>query len=323
MSALLGLLLGNGGNVVTPTRPTAPTSAPWNPNTYLAIPTPDGTGSTVHPSVVDFGSGKKWHGWRYWMAHTPFFNSNDDLENPCIAVSNNGWQWVEPNGVVNPIYPMPPSPRFNSDVDLEYDPKSDELVLIYREQQGDGSHNTFLARSADGVTWPARAEPLNWVRPGTGDYDQLLSPCIVRRGEGDWWLFTIRKGPSTLVRYQATGPEGPWGTLTTCTGFATNPWHLDVIWDGTKFLAIVDCLRGANDGLKLGTSTDGHTWTFNNTPIILPRPGTWDETQTYRPTFTPHENGTHMRVWYSASGPESYRVGYTELPLSLWPAPPS
>ena len=318
--SLLSLLNGGGGGAAPPTRPTVPTEAPYNAPTYLDIPTPDGTGSTVHPTVVDFGSGHKWHGWRFWMVHTPFHNANDDLENPCVAVSNNGWQWVEPAGVSNPIYPEPPSNRFNSDVDLEYDPRSDELVLIYREQQGDGSHDTFYARSHDGVTWPARATRLDWTRPGTGDYDQLLSPSIIRRAEDDWWLFAIRKGPSTLVRYQASGPEGPWGAMTTCTGFASSPWHLDVLWDGTRFLAIVDCLLGANDGLKLGTSVDGHAWVFNNAPVIVPRAGTWDETQTYRATFSVHENGTHARVWYSASGPDSYRIGYTELPRSLWPS---
>ena len=319
MSLLALLGGGGGGGTPPPALPAVPTEAPWNPDTYLHTPTPDGSGSTVHPGVYDFGSGRKWHGWRFWMVHTPFYMANDNLENPCILVSNDARTWVEPAGIANPIYPEPPNGRFNSDPDLEYDPRTDELVLIYREQQNDASHDTFYARSHDGITWPARATRLDWTRPGTFDYDQLLSPSIIRRAEGDWWLFAIRKGPSTLVRYRAAGPEGPWGTLTTCTGFASNPWHLDIIWDGSKFLAIVDCLRGANDGLKLGTSTDGHAWAFNNTPVIVPRPGTWDEAQTYRATHTPHENGTHMRVWYSASGADSYRVGYTELPLTLWP----
>lgn len=303
--------------------PAVPTEAPWNPDTYLHTPTPDGTGSTVHPSVVDFGSGRKWRGWRYWMAHTPYYLSNDALENPCILVSNDARTWVEPAGITNPIYPEPPNGRFNSDVDLEYDPRSDELVLLYREKQQNEEQEALLARSPDGVTWPARADWFKWVRPGTGDYNQLLSPTIIRRGEGDWWVFAIRKGPSTLVRYTAPSPEGPWSAMETCIGFATRPWHLDIIWDGAKFLAIVDRLYGAGDGLTLGTSIDGYAWTFNNTPVIVPRPGTWDETQTYRATHTLHENGTHMRVWYSASGPSSYRVGYTELPLTLWPTPPA
>ena len=44
--------------------------------------------------------------------------------------------------------------------------------------------------------------------------------------------------------------------------------------------------------------------------------------ETYRPTFAPHEAGDRYRLWYSANDADavtSFRVGYTELPLSLWP----
>ena len=300
--------------------PVIPTGAPWNAPRHLITPTPDGTGSTVHPSVHDFGSGRKWRGWRYWMAHTPFHLSNDDLENPCILVSNDGYQWVEPAGISNPIYPWPEGRRFNSDPDLEYDPRSDELVLIYREMQMDGSHETFLARSPDGVTWPAKAARLNWVRPsGDIDYTQMLSPCIIRKAEGEWVLYSIQKGPSTLRRWTATSPEGPWGESVACTGLPGGSWHIDVAWDGSRFLAIVDMVAGASDGLRLGVSTNGTTWTFNPANT-LGKVYPWESTQTYRPTFTKHEAGDRFRVWYSASGAYSWRIGYTELPTSLWPA---
>lgn len=300
--------------------PVIPTGGPWNAPAPLITPTPDGSGSTVHPSVCDFGPGRKWHGWRYWMAHTPFWNSNDDLENPCILVSNDGWAWTEPTGISNPLYPEPSNGRFNSDVDLEFDPRSDELVLIYREMQPDRSHETFLARSHDGITWPARAARLNWIRPsGDVDYTQILSPCIIRKAEGEWVIYAIQKGPTTLLSWTATSPEGPWTGPVSCTGLPSGSWHLDVVWDGTRYLAIVDMLAGDPDGLRLGASANGTTWTFNPANTIN-RIYPWESTQTYRATLTLHEAGDRYRVWYSASGVASYRVGYTELPVSLWPA---
>lgn len=310
--------------MATPTadpRPVIPTSAPWNAPTYLDLPTPDGSGQVVHPSVHDFGPGIKWHGFRYWMAMTPFPGSDDSLENPCILASNNGWQWVIPAGLTNPIYPEPYGGRFNSDPDITYDPRSDELVLIYREQQQDATHQTFYARSPDGVTWPHKATPMNWTLPAT----QLLSPCIIRRGEGDWLAYGITRDAWKIVRYTATSPEGPWSGPTVCTGTPATPWHMDIWWAGDRFHALLDQFGTSTDGLSCGTSSDGLAWTFG-APVMLPRPGEWDA-ELYRPTLTPHENGTHYRVWYSARSvvhsKNDWRTGYTELPKSLWPAPPA
>ena len=43
---------------------------------YLTLPTPDGSGQMVHPDVIDFGSNNAWNGWRYWMAITPYTNTD-------------------------------------------------------------------------------------------------------------------------------------------------------------------------------------------------------------------------------------------------------
>ena len=48
-------------------------------------------------------------------------------------------------------------------------------------------------------------------------------------------------------------------------------------------------------------------------------PGRDPSVTLYRAQFQPHENGTHFRVWYSSNGPSSWRIGYTQVPRSLWP----
>lgn len=295
-----------GGSYLIPTEP------PWNAPQYLSFPTPDGSSKVVHPSVHDFGSGYRWHGFRFWMAITPYPDSDAQQENPCILASHNGIEWVVPDGLTNPVYGAPPYNRFNSDPDLTYDPDTDELVLIYREQLQDASHQTLYARSPDGITWPAKATALNWTRPG-----QVLSPSIIRRGSGDWVLFGILRDQWTLLRYEATSLEGVWAGPYTCTGAPSNPWHLDVYWDGSTFFALVDEFGTTTDGLVCGTSSDGHAWSFDPDPVILPREGEWDA-ELYRPTFVPHEAGDRFRVWYSALGPDSWRTGYTEIPDTSW-----
>lgn len=302
---------------------TVPSSAPFNAPTYMAeLPTPDGSGQVVHPAVYDFGAGSLWNGWRFWMAMTPYPASDSSQENPCILVSNDGWSWYVPDGLTNPVYGTPPYGRFNSDPHLEFDPLTSELILTYREQQQDTTHQTFYARSADGVTWPYRATALDWTWTGEGP----LSPCLVRRGAGDWVMYAILKNTWNMARWEATSPEGTWSGPFIIANSTINAWHLDVHWDGSKMVALVDCLAGASDGYILGTSSDGASWAFTESPVMLPRAGEWDA-ELYRATFTPHENGTHNRVWYSglsqASGSNVWRTGYTELPKTLWPAPPS
>jgi len=54
-----------GSHVVTD-----PTLAIAPPATLFTIPTYDGSGTVVHPSVYFNPDG--WSGYKYWMAFTPF-----------------------------------------------------------------------------------------------------------------------------------------------------------------------------------------------------------------------------------------------------------
>ena len=307
-----------------------PLAAPYNVPVPCDIPVADGSGSSVHPSVIDFGAAG-WRGWRFWMAVTGFHQSDSQLENPHILVSQNGHWWQPPDGVPVPVFGPPPAPRFNSDTDLEFDADGDRLVMIFREQQADLTHQTFIAASPDGVTWPATATPLNWDRPNTNG--QVVSPSIVRRGPGDWWLFGIGRDSLKLYVWQASDPFGRWHNGQGVGHFrdlgwikpaGLKPWHLDVIWHDGKFRALVDCgpfYLGEPDGIVPGSwPGTGATFAWASTPAMVPPASGWDSTELYRATLTPHEDGIHHRVWYSANGPQSWRTGYTMLPQSLWPA---
>ena len=51
-----------------------------NADTYQITPTYDRSDQTVHPDIVYMPDG--WNGYKYWMAMTPYANSNDQLEKP-------------------------------------------------------------------------------------------------------------------------------------------------------------------------------------------------------------------------------------------------
>ncbi len=55
----------------------------------------------VHPSAVMFPS--TWHGQRFWLALTPYPNSDSRVENPSLYTSATGESWGIPAGLRNPI----------------------------------------------------------------------------------------------------------------------------------------------------------------------------------------------------------------------------
>lgn len=308
---------------------TIPTAAPYNSPESLTIPTYDGSGQAVHPSVIDFGT--TWNGWRYWMAMTPFPGSNDRYEDPSIVVSQNGYYWQVPDGLTNPLYPAPPAPGFNSDTHLTYDAASDELVLIFRTTTDNAHHDLYVVRSGDGVTWPAvRPTPITIPLGGEA---QAVSPALIKVGNGDWRIWALGRTTRRMYMWTASQAEGPYSGPYQCVGTGSGGpwfnWHLDVQHIDGMFYATIDrgpLYLGSPDGMSALTSLDGMSWERAGSNIMdAPETG-WDSGELYRASITPHSEAPGlMRVWYSARGPGSPSVwgtGYTEMPKSLWPTPP-
>ena len=334
--SLLALLAGSAAGPATPKPPllnddstlnaqgyTWPASAPYNPSTYLQVITPDGTGAVVHPDVIDMQGRTPtgtWQGFRFWMCVTPYWNSNYWLENPTILCSNNGIDWFPPAGDTNRylytagiVVPTGQAPAL-SDNDLTYDPDTDGLVMVFREHASYTPYREvlFAVRSPDGKTWGAPTPIFDTVSAGSSVHE--LSPAVVRRNAGDWLMFTCDDG--TLKRRTATDPLGTWSAASNCTlsGSPANPWHQDVILDTTS--GHLYGLLNYQWNLCPAKSTDGGlTWTVG-AAVISSRTGQWDQ-QVYRGTLQP-KGANAFRIWYSANGPQNWRMGYTEVPRSLW-----
>ena len=327
-----------------------PTAAPWNTPEPITTPTYDGTGVSTHPDVIDTHNHptmpNDWGGYRYWMLFTPFPSAME--ENPSILVSDQAATgWHVPTGLTNPIYPWPGN-NWNSDTDLTYDPATDELILVYREMG-----TPMVARSSDGVTWPAAATNMHMPAPSGGS---IGSPALVRMGPTDWRVWSMDNDASTQRIFLRTTTDptltSGWTARQLCilNNFAGYlPWHIDVIHDGGVFYMLINGGASAQSTqfLWAATSTDGIEWNVDPDPIMkrgdsvpgAERPAgwsshpywfKWDRFRLYRSTFAPHENGTHFRVWHVGGGDlapgateTGHRIGFVRMPRNLWPAPPA
>ena len=283
-----------------------PSAAPYNVPVPALTPNTHGSGQAMHPSVVDF-YGRPWNGYRFWMAQTPLTNSNESKENPVIHASHDGYTWEEPAGIVNPIDPDPPGNPYNSDTELAYDPSTDRLICYYRPA-GDLQSNIEARWSNNGIDW---SDPIEVTT--TGPILENLSPAVVRRGPGDWWMFcqNATTGSYGLMVHQSTNPLSGWSGPVLVPSVGT--WHNDVIWDGSAFRLI-------GMGWERASSSDGYTWTANTAAAIAGVGGAWDASL-YRATMTVMDDDW-MRVWYSAQLSNVWHVGYSRAPRSLWPTAP-
>ena len=305
---------------------TLPTAAPYQVSHAMITPTYDGSGSTVHPSVVDMvaeGFEGGFRGWRYWMGITPYNNSALHLENPSILVSNNGFHWHVPDGLTNPLDDPRTSPdkggAYNSDTELVWDPERKRLWCYWRESVNkETGEIIWCGWTADGITWSPR------IKLFSTDYDTgTLSPTVVRVAADHWRMYYIgdRGAPSGFRT--APRPEGPWSehvNIRFNTGlgdqFNTYAWHVYMRYEYGQFRMVLN--TRANQAawrLRPAVSNDGINFILGDA-IQSPGRYAW-ERQHYRTCIVPADNGVDYDVWYSDTG-SGWRVAYTQWPKKHW-----
>ena len=295
-----------------------PIAGPWNARNRLALTTPDGSGATIHPSVVDMGT--PWNGYRYWLADTPYAAADNQLENPALWASNNRTSWVVPAGVTNPLVAAPGQlVGFHSDTELAWDADAGRMVMFYRLALFSGAEVSSIElralSSTNGSTWTNHGKVADL--PLTGG---RLSPAVVRVGANQWrmWLWG---GADNAATRTATSPLGPWSASTPLTLGGGNllGWHGDVIRVGSTY-----CMAYSSNSLVdmlVATSADGIAWTAPATPAVVTRSTTrWDRT-IYRPTLVNGPEPGFISVWYSSvsvPSPGGHAIGFTRIPISAW-----
>lgn len=307
---------------------------------------------TTHPDVVDFAKtskdGGKWGGYRYWMVLTPNQDGYSQYENPCLAASNDGVNWVVPNGIENPLSGVKhePTGTHNCDTDLVYNPDSDELWVYYVWEQdspaGTPSNLRLIRVKEDGnsfaITSTTDGKPYERLINSQYRYD-MQSPAVVRRDANTWLMWSNNSdsdnsgnGWQSQVAFVElyTSTDGKNWTnkqsladtlvLKGADGIASYiPWHLDVQWveSQNKYWGLFCAYpKGGNTNrtyLLFGTSEDGKTWTTYPKPLLAPRDNKWDNNFIYRSTFIYDDASGTLQVWYSGGKSGGWRIAYTEF----------
>jgi len=127
---------------------------------WIQIPTYDGSNETTHPKVIYFENG--YRGYKYWMVHTPYPFNDASLENPSIAVSNDGLDWIVPKGVINPVSGTASKYGFDSyysDPFMLYDGNKFEMFFRRTKSylngvyKSNGYNYIHYMESDDGINW--------------------------------------------------------------------------------------------------------------------------------------------------------------------------
>jgi hypothetical protein len=194
----------------------------------------EGSGVVVHPSILENPPGFEAH--RYWAAATPYPGSDNQLENPSIFVSEDGFAWTAPEGVTNPLVDAP-ADGYNSDVCLVLVPNA-SLLMFYREcASPEPKERIRLMTSVDGIAWTPPAT----VMTNDSTEHRIVSPAVWFDPPSASWVMVavdIAKPPHVLRRYLAPEPAGPWVETArpTCPSLDSEPWHIEArVFDGRVF----------------------------------------------------------------------------------------
>jgi hypothetical protein len=264
------------------------THAHANRGQLVNIPTYEGSGVAVHPSVYYKPDG--WNGHKYWMAFTPYSNSNNQLENPSIVCSDDGNTWTVPAGLTNPVVPVvnDPAGGYNSDPNLFVD-AAGLMYMFWRLNTYNGQEYHYVVTSTDGVNWGTRT----MVRNDPQSVRRLMAPSYTQLADGSWVVYAVDavRAPRTFVRAAAPAVTGPWSTpeICTITGNSAIPWHVDMHRIGAEWQALV--MSNVSDGsagdLWAMVSQDGLNFTAGPNLIGRGTPGVdWDASY-YKSAFVP------------------------------------
>lgn len=293
-----------------------------NATNPLTLVTYDGSGETVHPCVIDIGTGKTFAGYRFWMVNTPYPNNDDTKENPSIWCSNDGTTWVIPDGLTNPVVAAPQD-GYNSDPCLIYDPVLNKLRIYYRVSDTSNNDTIRMIESSDGVSWVNDTLLLSF-----DSNNRAVSPAVVYQSDGyTMWLVNLAT-PYYMSRY--TSSDGVIWNLIGRVNFSILPaaykmWHMDIKPYNGSFIGVMNCqviADPANKAILLYfESIDGLVGNSfkvkRNLLKVSATVGAWDSTSLYKATLL-NVDGT-WTLWYCGiynnSGTLENKMGLTSTTI--------
>lgn len=277
-------------------------------STRLTVATPYRTDDgVVHPHVLEFYNG--FRGYRYIICITPYYLSNEAYENPCIYGSNDLINLTLLDGFTQPldVRPLPQySTGHNSDNTLAYDPKTGELICIWRQslRNSDGAGTRtdalWMRKTKDGYTWTDKQRIFlstkNTQAGGAG------SPAIVYDVASEYWYMyvtTLSNTNDAMRLFRAKKlDEDEWEYVATLT-LPFKPWHQDIKIVGNKVCMLVYCYPPDNTiYFGIADNFSNFTWTQN---LLL-------ENNAYKASFVPEFNANNeisLKILYTTDASPS------------------
>lgn len=274
---------------------------------YVDVPTPYGTVTGTHPSVLYFPD--SFSGYKYWMAFTPY--PQTARENPCILGSNDLVNWSEPDIGVNPIDPTPPT-GYNSDTELVFG--SNNKLYCYWRWYTDGVNNSILYRmeSTNGKDWTNKTECLF-----TEGYIDPLSPSVLYGG-GKWELW-VGAGTSQREMIKFESDDGiTWTNQQECTSNGVADWGFHwhpMVWRELNAYYCLSSIGSTQEhrqswlmtDLYFGWSKDGINWTFDSNPVLFRGQFEKNQHRVYRSSAI-RVTGNELEIFVSGLGKDSERI---------------
>ena len=255
----------------------------------------------VHPHILEFYNG--FRGYRYIIAITPYYLTNEAEENPCIYGSNDLINFDLLDGFEQPL-DVRPQPAYstghNSDNVLAYDPKTGELICIWRQTLRNPNNDgvrvdaLWMRKTKDGYQWTDKERIFNatdHALAGTAG-----SPAIVYDvASGYWYMYltTLSTTTDAMRLFKAKSlKEDAWEYVGTLV-LPFKPWHQDIKIVGNKVCMLVYCYPPDNT-IYFGISDDflNFEWTQN---LLL-------ENNAYKASFVPEFNDLNemsLKILYS------------------------
>lgn len=259
------------------------------------------------------------------MAMAPFPNGDTSKENPSIVCSHDGFTWVVPAGLTNPIYPNPGGGAVNLDQSLLYG-QDGKLWCYFITKNAAGTQKTMkVMSSTDGVTW---AGPTDLFTENISS-DNMVGQSVIWDGSQYVMTYTGGTSPLALKRRTCATPDGTWSSASACT--VTVPsgrelFEMNIIDDTATSGFYVGVITlsdvgspGTNTNMHCMRSSDLSTWTLDQTPFLTPSPaGYWDDSRIYRGAIV--RFGSNFKLWYSARRADNtWRIGLTTVADSIIP----
>lgn len=247
--------------------------------------TPKNDKQAYHPKVISFD--KKWNGYKYWVAFTPYPKADETEENPVINASNDMVTWYEPNNIKNPLdVPTPSdSQHYNSDTHLLYNENLNQLEIFWRYvNDKDNSVIIYKRTSKDGSNWTEKEVFLVSNNRKNNDW---VSPAIILE-DNTYKIWYVAKREIYYIEKTGEFISEP---ILIDVNYKDNhrTWHIDVMYNESKNIyelvtvAYVDVNNRENMEMFYSSSKDNISW---STAIKILSPSidksAWDSQGLYR-----------------------------------------